>query len=194
MTETTQGVPKDAWKNLVKRHWKMSAVIVAGVVGAVIGAILVFLWRTIGPEALARYPSTLDLWAVGYVVSLLLDLLLWEILLVVLPVIAAAIAVYFLWWNKIPEAERQEYASATKDGKPQKKVKKGGAGGVLNFLVAITWLIVVHADGKWDAAFGSWTFTYLVTSVLTAFLWDLVIIGIPATIALIWWIVRELKK
>ncbi len=175
----------------------MALLILAGIACAFVGTIFLFLWRTTGPEALARYPMTLDLWTVGYLVSLVLDLLLWFILLILVPVIAAAILLYFLWWNKFPQEEKQEYISRSKNGFPHKRFSRRRGrrgGGFLNILFCITWLIIIASEGNWDKAFRLWTFTYLVYSILAAFLWDLLILGAPATIALILWLRREMQK
>jgi hypothetical protein len=193
MAEEKNSNQLEAWKGFLKKHWKMALVIVAGIACAFIGAIFVFLWRTIGPVALASYPATLDLWTLNYLVSLVLDLLLWLFLLIALPVIAAAIVLYFLWWNKFPEEDKRAYMQSSKDTNNSKKMKRGG-GGAFNILITITWLIIVYADGKWNAPFGTWTFAYLINSVLATFLWDLLILGIPATIALVVWLLREMKK
>jgi hypothetical protein len=194
MAEEKNMTQSEAWKGFLKKHWKMALVIIAGIACAFIGAIFVFLWRTIGIDVQAMYPSTLDLWSIGYLVSIVLDLLGWLFLLIVLPVIAAVIVLYLFWWNKFPEEEKRAYMQSSKDASTSKKMKRNGGGGAFNFLITITWLIIVYADGKWNAPFGTWTFLYLVNSVLATLLWDLLIIGIPATIALVVWLVRELKK
>lgn len=75
MTKESEEIPEETWKIFLKTHWKISILGVAGIVCAVIGAIFVFLWRTTGPEAIARYPATLDLWTVGYIITVILDLI-----------------------------------------------------------------------------------------------------------------------
>src|SRR5271157_2374303 len=134
MAEINQDIQKGAWKNFLKKHWKMTFIIAAGIACAFIGAIFVFLWRTTGPEALARYPPTLGLWTVGYLVSLLVDLILWGLLLIVAPIIAAAIGIYFLWWKKLLAEERQLYARAQKI-----KNRERMSGGVAPAECSISW-------------------------------------------------------
>ncbi len=193
MAKETEEISKEVWKKFLKNHWKIALVAVAGIIGAFIGAIYVFLWRTTGPEAIARYPATLDLWTVGYAIMLLIDLILWEILVIGLPVIAAVIVLYLLWWKKLPAEEQQEMKIPPREKSPQRKGRRGRGGNVLNFLVTITWLITIFANGYWDTPFKLWTFTYLFTSIIAAFLWLIVIFAIPAAIALVWWIRREWK-
>ena len=123
MAEGSQEIPKNTWKNFLKKHWKMAIVFAAGIACVVVGAIAVFLWRTTGPEALVRYPPTLNLWTVGYLVSLIVDLILWGLLLIAVPIIAAAICIYFLWWRKVPADERPEFSSASKERKPRMRAR-----------------------------------------------------------------------
>jgi hypothetical protein len=194
MSEEKKEIKMDAWKSFLKKHWKMASIVAAGLACAFIGAIAVFLWRTVGPEALTRYPATLGLWTVGNIVALVLDVLSWGLLLILLPVIAAVIVIYLLWWKKLPTEEQQAIIPSNDKGQRKKPMRGKGGGGFFNLLITITWLIVINSDGNWNTAFGAWTFTYLVMSVITAFLWDLLILGIPAAIVLIWWIRRELKN
>ncbi len=193
-TTETGEVPKDVWKAFLKTHWKIALVAIGGIIGAVIGAIYVFLWRTIGVEAQAIYPATLDLWTVGFAIRLIIDLILWELLIVFVPVIVAVVALYLLWWKKLPADEQNVFKNAPRENTPKKKGRRRNGRGFFNVLVGITWLIIIAVNGKWDEAFRLWTFTFLINSIVGAFLWDLVILGIPAGIALIWWLKRELKR
>jgi len=61
-------------------------------------------------------------------------------------------------------------------------------------LVLIAFCIKVFTDGNWNVAFATWTFDYLVYSLLSALIWVLVIFGIPISLGIIWWINREMKK
>jgi len=194
MTKENEEHPEEIWKNFLRKHWKIFLLIAGGIICAVIGAIYVFLWRTTGPEAIAQYPQTLDLWTVGYIITLILDVILWEFLIIGIPVIAVAVLIILLWWNKLPAEEKQEYSRSPKGKGSQKKVSRGRGSGIFGFLITITWLIIIYLDGYWNTAFGLWNYTYLIYSVLAALLWDLLIVGIPLTIFLIWWLRRELKK
>jgi hypothetical protein len=195
MTEVTKiDFQNETWKKFVKMHWKITIVMAAGIASAVVDAIFVFLWRITGPEAATLYPSTLGLWTVGSVWNLFWDIVLWEFLLVLLPVIAVVIVIFATWYRKLPADERNEYFPKPDPSKPRKKVSTRNGGRAINFIVTVTWLILIKVGGNWETAFVSWTFTYLITTILWAFLWDLIIIGTPASIALIWWLRRELRK
>ena len=176
-----------AWKKFLKNHWKFCLIIAAGIVGAVIGAVIVFLWRVGAAPAALGTPPNIGAWTVGYCVTFILNLILWEFLLIGIPIIAAAISIYALWYRKLPEDERAEYE------KEEKKHHTRDGGGAVSFLVTITWLIIVWVTGYWNIAFSTWTFNYLISSWLWALLWDLIIFGIPIAIGAIWWLHRELK-
>lgn len=198
MTIESEKIPEERWKKFLKNHWKISLLIAGGLVIAVIGAIYVFLWRTTGPEAIAQYPPTLDLWTVGYIITLVLNVILWEFLIIGIPVIAAAIIIFLLWWNKLPAEEKQEYSGSPKEKGTRKKIPARRGSGIFGFLVTITWLIIIYINGNWNVTFANWNYTYLIYSVLAAILWDLIIFGIPIAVLvgiyLIWWSRRELKK
>lgn len=194
MATENKDISEELWKKFLKKHWLISLIIAAAVASAVIGAICVFLWRTTGSEAVLKYPQTLDLWTVGYIITLILDVILYEFLIIGLPVIAGAILVYFLWWNKLPPEEKQEYSKPPKQQGTQKRVSRGRGSGIFGLLITITWLIIIYVDGNWNRPFQLWNYTYLIYSGLAAILWDLLIFGIPAAIFLIWWLSRELKK
>ncbi len=194
MTKENEEHPEEKWKKFLKKHWQISLLIAAGIVCAVIGAIYVFLWRTTGSEAILKYPQTLDMWTMGYIITLILDVILYEFLIIGLPVIAGAILIYFLWWNKLPAEQKQEYAKPPKQPGSQKRVSRGRGSGIFSFLIMITWLIIIAVDGNWNTPFELWNYTYLIYSALSACLWDLLIFGIPVAIFLIWWLTCELKK
>lgn len=187
MVENEKTPSDETWKKFLKRHWKMTLLIAGGIIGAVVTAILVFLWVVADAQAVGGFPAVLGEWTVGYCISFFFRTLLWELLLVATWVIAGAVIIYFLWYKNLPTEERVEY-----EGEPKKKRSRNG-GGAISILIIITWLIIVAIDGRWNLAFQSWTFNDWIYSFLAAALWDLIIFGIPVTIGLIWWLRREIK-
>ncbi len=194
MAKETEESPKEVWKNFLRKNWKIALVAVAGIIGVFIGAVYVFLWRTTRVEAITRYPPTLDLWTVGYVFSLVLDLVLWGVLLIGIPVIAAVILLYLFWWKKLPVNEQQALNTSPREKGPRKKGRRRGGSGAFNVLICITWLIIINVNGYWNTAFKLWNFTFLINTMVSAVLWDIVILAIPAAIALIWWLRQEFQK
>ena len=175
-------------RKFLQKHWNMFALFAVGAVLALIGAVLVYLWFAGDAQLTGMVPSTLGEWTMGYMVTFILHLILWELLLVGIPVTIAAVAGW-LWWKKIPDEERKEYHFFGK----RSSATSGGGGGI-SLLVFIIFCIKVFADGNWNVAFSAWRFDYLVDSMLWALIWILIIFGIPAALGIIWWINHEMKK
>ncbi len=176
---------EQSWKKFLRNHWKMVIVAAGAIAGAVIGAVFVFLW--VLDWALGTIvPTTLGAWTVGYCFIFFLNILLYEFLIIGLPVIAGVICGY-LWYRNLPEEERAEY-------KEPKKKRSSGGGGAISFVVTIVWLIIVYTDNMWNYPFQNWGLDYLIFSWLIACGWVLLIGGIPALIGGIWWLRREVLK
>jgi hypothetical protein len=179
------------WKVFLRRHGKMFGLFVAAAVAAVICEFIVFIWFVGEAQATGLVPSSLGSWTMGYCLTFILHLIFWEIVLVVIPVIIFIVAVYKLWWEKLPGAERKEYKRRKLFGK---STRKTDAGEGISFLVTIFFIIKVYLDGNWNRPFASWDFDYLVYSWLTALMWVLIIFGIPILIGGLWWLNKERKK
>jgi len=188
MTETRSENGSEMWKKFLRKHWSMLVLFVVGAALASIGAILVYLWFVGDAQSTGLVPSTLGLWTLRHLVTFLLYLILWEVLFIGIPVIIAAIAGW-LWWRKLPDEEKREYHFFGK----RSRATSGGGGG-MGLLFFIAFCIKVFTDGNWNVAISTWTFDYLVYSLLWTLIWILIIFGIPAAIGIIWWIHHEMKK
>lgn len=169
-----------AWKAFMRRHWKLVLAAVGGIAAAAVAALAVFLWVVANTQANGLVPSRLGDWSVGSVVTFLLNLILWELLLVASWVIVVAAAAFFLWYKRLPEEERRGM-----EGAPRRGRAAGGSGGV-SFFVFLVWLVIVWSDGRWNLAVRNWTFNELVDSWIAAGLVVLLIAGVPALIYLVW--------
>jgi fatty acid desaturase len=108
MSETPSANGTETWKKFLRRHRKMFVLFVVGAILVSVGAILVFLWFVGIAQSTGIVPTTLGLWTLGNLVSFLLNLIFWEVLLIGIPVIFVAAAVW-LWWKRLPLEERKEY-------------------------------------------------------------------------------------
>jgi len=170
----------------VRKHWGMLVLFALVAVLVSIGAILVYLWVVGYAQLTGLVPATLGLWAMGNIVTFLLHLIFWEVLLIGVPIILAAAAIFSLWWKELPDEEKEEYRWK------QSRTTSGGES--ISLLVFIAFCIKVFIDGNWNVAFATWTFDYVVYSLLSACIWVLIIFGIPIVLGIIWWIRREMKK
>lgn len=188
-TESENG--NKIWKKFLRNHWKMVVLFIVGAILASIGATLVCLWVVGEVQLAGLVPATLDLWSMGHLVTFLLRLVFWEVLLIGVPVILAAVAIIFLWWKKLPDRERKEYRRGHLFGT---RSRTTNGRDVISPLVFIVFCIKVFLDGNWNVAFGTWTFDYVVYSFLWALIWVLIIFGIPMVLGGTWWIRHEMKK
>ena len=191
MMETTSEIGEKTWKKFLRNHWKMLVIFIVAAIVAVVGAILVFLWFAGNAQTTGFVPATLGLWTMGHIVSFLLWLILWEFLLIGIPVIIALAAIYFLWWKKLPGEERKEYRRGHLFGN---RSRRSDGGNAISFIIFIGLIIKVYIDGKWNTPFAAWTFNYLIYSILWIIIGIAIIIGIPIVLGGTWWIHREMKK
>ena len=188
MAETGSENGSEIWKKFLRKHWNVVVLFVVGAILVSIGAILVYL-RFVGhAQSTGLVPATLDLWTMGYLVTFILHLILWEVLFIGIPVILAAVAGW-LWWKKLPDEEKKEYHFFG----TRSRATSGG-GGAISLLHFIAFCIKVFTDGNWNVAFATWTFDYLVHACITALIWILIILGIPIALGIIWWINHDMKK
>ena len=174
------------WKKFLGKHWNIVAIFVAAGVLAFAGAVYVYLWFVGDAQATGLVPATMGLWSMGHLVSFILHAVFWEVLFIGVPAIIGAVAGW-QWWRRLPDEEKKEYHFFGK----RSRTTRGGGGVSAFFFVAFA--IKVYVDGNWNVAIATWTLNYVVYSMLTILAWVLVIAGIPATIALIWWLHREIK-
>ena len=179
------------WKKFLRKHWKICSLFVIGGILAFIGAILVYLWFVADAQLTGLVPETLGLWAMGHFISFILYLILWEVLLIGIPVIIVIVGIIFLWWKKLPDDERKEYKNKHLFGKRSTRTESGEG---ISFLVFIAFIIKIYLDGNWNVPFATWTFDYFVYSCIWSFIWVLIIFGIPITIGGTLWLFHEMRK
>lgn len=189
MTGEELDADPEVWKRFLRRHWRMAVIAVIGIVLAVAGTVLVYLWFVGEAQSSGLVPEALRFWTMGYLITFILNLLFWELLLVGTPaVIAGAIA--YAMWKRIPSAEREEYRRGNLF---RSKSNSRDFGNGFSFLINIGFIIKVYLDGNWDSPFASWSLDYLVYSYLLVLMVLLAIFAIPAVIGITWWLRKELK-
>lgn len=188
MTETGSENGSEGWKKFLRKHLNMVALFVVAVILASVGAIYVFLWFVRNAQSTAMVPTTLGLWTMGHLVTFIFYVIFWELLLIGVPVALAAVAGW-IWWRRLPSDEKKEYHFFGKRSRAT-----SGGGGAVSLLFFVAFCIKIFIDGNWNVAFATWTFDYLVYSMLWILIWILVIFGIPTAIGVIWWINHKMKK
>jgi len=176
---------KSCKRKFAKKHLKAIALMAVGAALVIIAAVTVFLWFADDAQSSGLVPSRLGGWSVGHCVTFFLHLLFWEIVLVAIPAIVAAVAVYCLWWRRLPAEERAEYRRMEIFG-GRSRSAKGWSG--FSFAVNVLFLLKVYLDHNWNTPFSTWTVDYVVDSYLWALAWILIIVAIPLAIGGLWWL------
>jgi hypothetical protein len=188
MTEQIQAQPQTEanWRSFIRKHWIAFTAFTAAAIVAVAGAVYVFVWFTGNAQATGLVPSTLNMWSMNNVVLFILHGVFWELVLIGIPAAIVAVASW-QWWKKLPQTEKiQLHTGKSKHG--------SRAGGAISPLLFIAFAIKVYIDGNWNQAIASWTLDYVVGSMVTILIWTAAIFAIPATIGVIWWLSRGMKK
>jgi hypothetical protein len=174
------------WRRFMRKHWKAVVVFVVAGALAIAGSVYVFLWFVKNAQSTGLVPATLGLWSMSNLVIFILNTIFWELLLIGIPVIIGVVAGW-MWWRRLPADERRGYHFG-------KRSRGAGGSGGFSLFFFIVFCIKVYLDGNWNVPIGSYTLDYVVGSIVLILEWSLIILGIPAAIAIIWWIRRETKK
>lgn len=172
------------WTFLKRHKGAFAAFIIAAILVAA-WAVYVFWWFTENAQSTGLVPSSLGLWTMGNLVNFIIFSILWELLLVGIPVAIAGIGAW-MWWRRLPIEERTGYHL----GKGSRRA--GGSGGASGVLF-IAFAIKVFVDGNWNVPISAYSVNYVVGSMITILAWVAVIIGIPVAIGLTWWASRKMK-
>ena len=179
--------PENEWRGSVKRHWRVFALFAVAAAVIFAGGVYAFLWFAANAQSTGLVPAVLGLWTMGNLVGFMVYLALWELLVVGAPA-ALVVGLAWWWWRRIPEEERR---GSGLFGRRWSKRSRGGGGA--SFLFFVAFVIKVYVDGKWDVPIGTLTLDYVVGSAFTILVWGVVIVGIPGTLAALWWIRRWTK-
>ncbi|MFX1319077.1 MAG: hypothetical protein ACFE9D_04595 [Promethearchaeota archaeon] len=185
--ETEEQIEEATVRRFLRSHWKMVLMMGVGIAIAVIVAIYVLLWVVSSALLLGLIPNTLGSWSVGILWGFFFIALFWELVSVASWVIPIAIAIWALWYRKLPEEERKDMES------PRKRSRDAGGGGGFSFFITLIWLAIVWFTGRWSLALNAWLVADFVFTWLVAFLIALVPLAIGGLIFLAWWMTKGTK-
>ncbi len=182
---TTGEQAGNGW-TFVRRH---RSVIVAFTIAAIVifaWAVWVLLWFVGLAQSSNLVPPRIGFWTMANLLNFFLNGIFWGLILVGIPLAACGVGGW-MWWRRLPYDERRGFRFG-------KRGRSAGGGGGIGLLFFIAFLIKVYLDGNWDVAIGTYTVDYVVGSFVLILEWFAVIFGIPAAIALVWWVRREARR
>jgi hypothetical protein len=177
MGETSKGSDGEFWMRKIQDHWKAFTVAVLGGVAVVAGALLVLFWFIETSPAGAKGTATIGEWTLAWMWEFIIFLILWELLLVGIPVGIAFGLGWFFWWKRLPAEEQAEF-------KGRWRGRHTAEGGGLGFAMFIAYSIYMYIQGDFFTPFGDHHYSYWVFAWFRMLAWMLVIFGIPAAIIL----------
>ena len=177
----------ESWKKFIKNHLNMLVFWIIAAIVAALGAVFVYQWFAADAQSTNMVPSILGQWSLAHMITFILHLVFWELLIIGIPIAIVAI-LGWLWWKQIPPEERDEYKFFGKGTKSE----RGGGG--FSFLFFVAFCLKVYIDGNWDMPISTWTLEYVVDSVITLLFWGAIIVGIPAIIIGLLYLVNQAKK
>ncbi|MEJ2244134.1 MAG: hypothetical protein P8X87_06375 [Candidatus Bathyarchaeota archaeon] len=176
-----------SWKKFVKNHLNMIILWIVAAIVAVIGAVYVYQWFVADAQATNLVPAILGQWSLAHIIMFMLHLAFWELVIIGIPIAIVAI-LGWLWWKQLPSEEREEYKFFSKGTKSE----QGGGG--FSFLFFVAFCLKVFIDGNVDIPISTWTLEYVVDSIITILFWGAIIIGIPAIIIGLLYLINQAKK
>jgi hypothetical protein len=189
MTNDNECCEQDSenWKKFLKNHLNMLIFWIIAAVVAAIGAVFVYQWFAAEAQSTNMVPLILGQWSLAHMITFILHLAFWELLIIGIPIVIVAI-LGWLWWKQIPTEEKNEYKFFGKGTKSE----RGGGG--FSFLFFVAFCLKVYIDGNWDMPIATWTLEYVIDSIITLLFWGAIIIGIPAIIIGILYLINQAKK
>jgi hypothetical protein len=185
--EEQQHTEDESWKKFVKNHLNMLMFWIFAAIVAAIGAVYVYQWFAADAQSTNMVPAILGQWSLSHMITFVLHLAFWELVIIGIPVAIVAI-LGWLWWKQIPTEERNEYQFFSKGTKSE----RGGSG--FSFLFFVAFCLKVYVDGNLDIPISTWTLEYVVDSIITLLFWGAIIIGIPAIIIGLIYLINQAKK
>ncbi|MBN1801337.1 MAG: hypothetical protein JW891_07515 [Candidatus Lokiarchaeota archaeon] len=177
MEENKEKIELKQVKELLKNH-KGAFVVFCVWIVLFITALLLMLFAYINNSWVGRQgTATLGEFSIGTVLLFLVEIILWELIVIAIGLGILGAYVGYLWKLKLTEDEKAFIKSG--DNKKSKLHKGGrGVGGAFSFFVGIAFLLIVYIDGHWVTPFNSLPYTYYVNAWFAGLFWVAIIIAI----------------
>ena len=134
------------WKQKIKKHLTTFIVIIIAGACIVTGAILVLFWFIQTSPIGLQGTATFDQWSLDWIVGFYILVILWELLFVGIPTGLFFGVGGYIWWNRLPDEEKQEFKA--RDKKKTHRKRNAGGGGGFSFFVFIAYCIYMGIQGN----------------------------------------------
>ena len=168
------------WKGIAKEYRTIIIIAIAAVIVLFIGALLVGYWFIQTSPLGGQGTWTFDEWTLNYLVGFMILIMLWELLFIGVPAGVFFGVGGYIWWSNSPQEKKQEFKDREK--KKSHRKKNYGGGGGFSFFIFIAFCILIALKGKYNAQFGSESYSFWIYSWFEAFMWIFIYFGIPVII------------
>lgn len=169
---------EDFWKQKISKHWKAFTIFVVACIFAVASTVWVLFWYIENTSVGAMGMATVGEWTIAGIWEFFIFLVIWELLIVGIPVAIAAGIGWYLWWKKGLTAEEKAEFNGRWRGKGTAE------GGGFSFFMFIAYSIYLYINGELFTPLGDYPYSFWVYSWFYTLGWLLIIVGIPAVIIL----------
>ncbi|TFF87428.1 MAG: hypothetical protein EU548_10300 [Promethearchaeota archaeon] len=181
------------WMGMIKKYWYAIILYSLALVGFIVGAIVVLSLYISAPDIAGGGVWTFDDFSLGAALLWIIFLVLWELLLVVLPVAAyLGIVTAIFWYAILSEEDKVAMKEREKREKHPKKTEKGG--GAAGFIFFLAFLCVVAIDGNFWVRSGDLSYSYYVYAYLVGVMWTCIVLGVPALIGGLIYLSKKWKQ
>jgi hypothetical protein len=165
------------WLKKIRKHWIVFLLFVIGCIIAFAGALMVLFWHIDTSQAGAMGMATIGDWTLAWIWEFFIFLIIWELILIGIPIAIAFGLGYNFWWKNLPEEERAEFEGRWRG--------RGTAeGGGFSFGMFIAYSLYMYINGEFYTPFGNYAYSFWVNAWFHMLAWLLIIFGIPAAIIL----------
>ena len=171
------------WKKKIKEHMRLFIVII--IAGACIftGVLLVLFWFIETSPIGQQGEALIGDWSLDWIVGFSILVILWELLFVGIPTGLFFGVGGYIWWNRLPDEEKDEFRA--RDKKEKHRARDTGGSGGCGFIMFIAYCIYMGVQGNYYAPFSSQPYSYWVYSWFLTLMWIFIVLGIPACIILL---------